>query len=107
MVLMTAAVMTASAQPKTKLRPSQTVLLYADSFEGNTDPVYSDEIVYAGFEMAEKTGLTGPEEIQASGNITNISDLARVDIYLPLGTEVLVKLGDRTVGNETVIAKLA
>ena len=83
MVLMTAAVMTASAQPKTKLRPSQTVLLYADSFEGNTDPVYSDEIVYAGFEMAEKTGLTGPEEIQASGNITNISDLARVDIYLP------------------------
>lgn len=82
-VLMTAAVMTASAQPKTKLRPSQTVLLYADSFEGNTDPVYSDEIVYAGFEMEEKTGLTGPEEIQASGNITNISDLARVDIYLP------------------------
>ena len=32
---------------------------------------------------------------------------SRVDIYLPLGTEVLVKLGDRTVGNETVIAKLA
>lgn len=31
---------------------------------------------------------------------------SRVDVYLPLGTEVLVKLGDRTVGNETVIAKL-
>ena len=31
---------------------------------------------------------------------------SRVDVYLPLGTEVLVKLGDRTVGNETIIAKL-
>ena len=31
---------------------------------------------------------------------------SRVDVYLPLGTEVLVKLDDRTVGNETVIAKL-
>ena len=31
---------------------------------------------------------------------------SRVDVYLPLGTEVLVKMGQRTVGNETVIAKL-
>ncbi len=31
---------------------------------------------------------------------------SRVDVYLPIGTEILVKLGDRTVGNETVIAKL-
>lgn len=31
---------------------------------------------------------------------------SRVDVYLPLDTEVRVKLGDRTVGNETVIAKL-
>ncbi|MBR5803115.1 MAG: phosphatidylserine decarboxylase family protein [Bacteroidaceae bacterium] len=31
---------------------------------------------------------------------------SRVDVYLPLGTEVLVNLGDRTVGNETIIAKL-
>ena len=31
---------------------------------------------------------------------------SRVDVYLPLGTEVLVKLDDRTVGNQTVIAKL-
>ena len=31
---------------------------------------------------------------------------SRVDLYLPLGTEVLVQLGERTVGNETVIAKL-
>lgn len=31
---------------------------------------------------------------------------SRVDVYLPLGTEVCVKLGQKTVGNETVIAKL-
>ena len=31
---------------------------------------------------------------------------SRVDVYLPLGTEVLVKLGQVTTGNQTVIAKL-
>lgn len=31
---------------------------------------------------------------------------SRVDIYLPIGTEVYVKMGQSTVGNNTVIAKL-
>lgn len=31
---------------------------------------------------------------------------SRVDVYLPIGTEVNVKLGDKTTGNETVIAHL-
>lgn len=31
---------------------------------------------------------------------------SRVDVYLPLGTEICVKLNQKTVGNETVIAKL-
>lgn len=31
---------------------------------------------------------------------------SRVDVYLPLDTEVCVKMGQSTVGNETVIAKL-
>ncbi|MBR6285620.1 MAG: phosphatidylserine decarboxylase family protein [Bacteroidaceae bacterium] len=31
---------------------------------------------------------------------------SRVDVYLPLGTEVCVKMGQTTTGNETVIAKL-
>ena len=31
---------------------------------------------------------------------------SRVDLYLPLGTEVLVKLHQKTVGNETVRARL-
>lgn len=31
---------------------------------------------------------------------------SRVDVYLPIGTEPLVKVGQTTVGNQTVIAKL-
>ena len=31
---------------------------------------------------------------------------SRVDLYLPLDTEILVEMGERTVGNETIIAKL-
>ena len=31
---------------------------------------------------------------------------SRVDIYLPLGTETLVKVGQPTVGNQTIVAKL-
>ena len=32
---------------------------------------------------------------------------SRVDVYLPLSSEVLVKMGQKTVGDQTVIAKLA
>ncbi|MCM1108607.1 MAG: phosphatidylserine decarboxylase family protein [Clostridium sp.] len=31
---------------------------------------------------------------------------SRVDVYLPLGTEVCVRMGQRTVGNETILAHL-
>jgi len=31
---------------------------------------------------------------------------SRVDVYLPLGTEILVKLGQAATGNQTVIARL-
>ncbi|MCD7899904.1 MAG: phosphatidylserine decarboxylase family protein [Bacteroides sp.] len=31
---------------------------------------------------------------------------SRVDVYLPLGTEICVKMGQLTTGNQTVIAKL-
>jgi phosphatidylserine decarboxylase len=31
---------------------------------------------------------------------------SRVDVYLPLGTEVLVKIGDTTVGGVTQVARL-
>ena len=32
---------------------------------------------------------------------------SRVDLYLPIGTKVNVELGQRTTGNETIIAKLS
>lgn len=31
---------------------------------------------------------------------------SRVDLYLPLGTEILVKLGDKTIGGITTVARL-
>jgi len=31
---------------------------------------------------------------------------SRVDMYLPLDTEVFVKVGEKTIGNETIIARL-
>jgi phosphatidylserine decarboxylase len=31
---------------------------------------------------------------------------SRVDVFLPLGTEILCKLGDVSTGGETVIARL-
>ena len=73
----------ADAQPNTKLRPDETVLLYADSFDGNLDPVYGKTVKYAGFKMEEDNGLTGPEKVPASGNISNINRLARIDLYFP------------------------
>lgn len=76
-------IMTVSAQPNTKLRPDETVLLYADSFEGNIDPVYGKTIKYAGFGMAKDNGLSGEEKIAKTGNIGNISKLARIDLYFP------------------------
>ena len=31
---------------------------------------------------------------------------SRVDVYLPLGTEICVKMGQKTTGNETILARL-
>ena len=70
-------------QPKTGLRPDETVLLYADTFEGNVDPVYGSKIVFADFDMKESNELSGPERLNKNGNIGNISDLARMDLYFP------------------------
>ena len=80
-VLFSAAI--AFAQPKSNLRPDETVLLYADSFEGNVDPVYGEKISYAGFTMEKDNGLTGPETMPANGNLGNVSKLARLDLYFP------------------------
>ena len=86
LITLTAAIFTAAiafAQPNSDLRPDETVLLYADSFEGNVDPVYGEKISYAGYTMEKENGLTGPETIPANGNLGNISKLARIDLYFP------------------------
>ena len=86
-IIATAAAMLAAvavfAQPNTKLRPDETVLLYADSFDGNVDPVYGKTISYAGFEMTDDNKLSGKENVPANGNLSNISKLARIDLYFP------------------------
>lgn len=86
-IIMTAAALLAavavSAQPKTDLRPDKTVLLYAESFDGIQDPVYGEEMVYARFGMEESNKIEKPESINQRGNIFNVSEHARVDIYFP------------------------
>ena len=77
------AVISAFAQPKTNLRPDETVLLYADSFEGNVDPVYGKTIRFANFNMEYDNNLTGEEKVPENGNIGNINKLARIDLYFP------------------------
>ncbi len=46
------------------------------------------------------------EECEIDEHMGFIKFGSRVDLYLPLGTEVLVEKGQRTTGNETIIAKL-
>ena len=52
------------------------------------------------------TYSTVGEECFIDEHIGFIKFGSRVDLYLPIGTEVLVKLDQKTVGNETVVAKL-
>ncbi len=83
LIIALTAVCTVKAQPKTKLRPNETVLLYGSELIENTDPVFADKLTAAGFEMAEDNGLKGPEEIKHNGNIAKISVNARFDLYFP------------------------
>ena len=52
------------------------------------------------------TYLEEGEEYEIDDHMGFIKFGSRVDVYLPLGSEVCVKLGQSTTGNETVIAKL-
>ncbi len=75
--------MSVIAQPNTKVRPSETVLLYGTELIDNVDPVVGTTITAAGFAMAEENGLTGPETISRHGNLYNTGANARFDLYLP------------------------
>ncbi len=81
--LMIAAWMGASAQPATSLLPNETVLLYASEFTDPTDPVRAEKITAAGYAMVESNEITEGETILDNGNIAQISDCARFDLYFP------------------------
>ena len=52
------------------------------------------------------TYLQEGEECEIDEHMGFIKFGSRVDIYLPVGTKVNVELGQRTTGNETIIAQL-
>ena len=52
------------------------------------------------------TYATEGEECFIDEHLGFIKFGSRVDVFLPLGTEVLVEVGQRATGNQTVIAKL-
>lgn len=53
------------------------------------------------------TYLQEGEECEIDEHMGFIKFGSRVDIYLPVGTKVNVELGQRTTGNETIIARLS
>ena len=71
------------ASPNTKLRPDRTVLLYQENPVKISDPVQGKTIEALGLEMKDANGLSGAETMNDEGNIGNISDLARFDLYFP------------------------
>jgi phosphatidylserine decarboxylase len=46
------------------------------------------------------------EQVDVNDFIGFIKFGSRVDIFLPLDTKIMVKLGDRTWGGETLVARL-
>lgn len=53
------------------------------------------------------TYLQEGEECEIDEHMGFIKFGSRVDIYIPVGTKVNVELGQRTTGNETIIARLS
>ena len=70
-------------QPNTKLRPDKTVFLYQKETKTISDPVQGKVTEALGLEMTENNGLTGAENIPENGNIGNISEDVRFDLYFP------------------------
>ena len=46
------------------------------------------------------------EDCEIDDHLGFIKFGSRVDVYLPIGTEVFVKMGQSTTGDQTIIAKL-
>ena len=72
-----------SAQPKIGLQPQKTVFLYQEKPVKIDDPVQGKKKEALGLEMKEKSGITAPETGWENGNICNIAENARFDLYFP------------------------
>lgn len=81
--IMMAVSVSAQAQPNSKLRPDKTVFLYQEKPVEIQDPVQGKKTEALGLEMKVVNGLSGDETIRENGNIGNISDNARFDLYFP------------------------
>ncbi|HAC40946.1 MAG TPA: hypothetical protein DCF48_05195 [Rikenellaceae bacterium] len=79
--------LTAVAQPHTELRPTETVFLYASKAEAKkcADAVIGHKRSFAGYEIQTSNGLLGEEILPEDGNLANITNLARIDLYFPEG----------------------
>ncbi len=73
----------AAAQPNSKVRPDETVLLYQNEFVENVDLIVGKKVRAAGFEMEADNGLNGPETLNEHGSLANINVNARFDLYFP------------------------
>lgn len=69
--------------PKSNLRPDETVLLYCDALGETPDVVYAKKIIPAGFKMEVNNKVDRPESISQGGDLSDISKMARVDLYFP------------------------
>jgi phosphatidylserine decarboxylase len=47
------------------------------------------------------------QPVQQGGEFGFIKFGSRVDVFVPLDAKVMVKIGDKTVGGQTVIAELS
>ncbi len=71
------------AQVNCDLRPNETVLLYAEEFTDQADPIRAEKITPAGFKMLVDNEITEGEYILDNGNLGQISKDARFDLYFP------------------------
>lgn len=81
-LLMTAAVSAnAEVKPNSKIRPTKTVLLYPEGQGVDKGITEDGKTVTLG--PGVSNGLSGNEIINEYGNLSNVNDSARIDIYLP------------------------
>lgn len=74
--LLAFSISSSAQEPKTKLRPNQTLKLYPQGQNVNVG------LPEAGGPI-ESNGLSGDETLSETGNLGNINDDARIDLYFP------------------------